>query len=101
MAGQIPDALELRNRSTMLRIRKFPVGLEQTKVILMTYDESIVQLVLIFGGQIMEQKVQVLILDDEPIVGKRLGPALMKMGCEVESFEDPKKALQRIEEKDF
>ncbi|MEW6184736.1 MAG: response regulator [Thermodesulfobacteriota bacterium] len=49
----------------------------------------------------MEQKVQILILDDEPIVGKRLGPALMKMGCEVESFEDPKKALQRIEEKVF
>ncbi len=45
--------------------------------------------------------MQVLILDDEPIVGKRLGPALMKMGCEVESFEDPKKALQRIEEKTF
>ena len=49
----------------------------------------------------MEQKVQVLILDDEPIVGKRLGPALNKMGCEVESFEDPKKALERIEEKTF
>lgn len=49
----------------------------------------------------MEQKIQVLILDDEPIVGKRLGPALMKIGCEVESFEDPKKALQRIEEKTF
>jgi DNA-binding NtrC family response regulator len=49
----------------------------------------------------MEQKVQILILDDEPIVGKRLGPALNKMGCEVESFEDPKKALERIEEKTF
>ena len=40
----------------------------------------------------MEQKVQVLILDDEPIVGKRLGPALMKMGCEVESFRGPPKS---------
>jgi DNA-binding NtrC family response regulator len=49
----------------------------------------------------MEQKVQLLILDDEPIVGRRLGPALTKMGCEVESFEDPQKALQRIEEKTF
>ena len=28
----------------------------------------------------MEEKLQVLILDDEPIVGKRLGPALAKMG---------------------
>jgi DNA-binding NtrC family response regulator len=49
----------------------------------------------------MENKVQVLILDDEPIVGKRLVPALAKIGCEVESFEDPKMALQRIEEKTF
>lgn len=49
----------------------------------------------------MENKVQVLVLDDEPIVGKRLVPALAKIGCEVESFEDPKKALQRIEEKTF
>jgi DNA-binding NtrC family response regulator len=49
----------------------------------------------------MENKVQVLILDDEPIVGKRLAPALAKLGCEVESFEDPKKALERIEEKIF
>ncbi len=49
----------------------------------------------------MENKVQVLILDDEPIVGKRLVPALAKIGCAVESFEDPKKALQRIEEKTF
>jgi DNA-binding NtrC family response regulator len=49
----------------------------------------------------MENKVQVLILDDEPIVGKRLAPALAKLGCEVESFEDPKKALERLGEKTF
>jgi DNA-binding NtrC family response regulator len=49
----------------------------------------------------MDKKPQVLILDDEPIVGKRLGPALTKMGCEVESFEDPQKALKRLEEKTF
>jgi DNA-binding NtrC family response regulator len=53
------------------------------------------------GGQAMENKVQVLILDDEPIVGKRLAPALAKLGCEVESYEDPKKALERIEAKTF
>lgn len=49
----------------------------------------------------MENKVQILVLDDEPIVGKRLVPALAKLGCEVESFEDPQKALQRIGEKTF
>lgn len=49
----------------------------------------------------MENKLQILILDDEPIVGKRLGPALTKMGSEVEVFEDPHKALERIHEKTF
>lgn len=49
----------------------------------------------------MDKKVTVLLLDDEPIVGKRLKPAVERMGCEVESFEDPKVALQRIDEKTF
>jgi len=49
----------------------------------------------------MENKLQILILDDEPIVGKRLGPALTKMGGEVEVFEDPRWALERIQEKIF
>jgi DNA-binding NtrC family response regulator len=49
----------------------------------------------------MENKLQILILDDEPIVGKRLGPALRKMGGEVEVFEDPHQVLERIQEKTF
>jgi DNA-binding NtrC family response regulator len=49
----------------------------------------------------MERKIQILILDDEPIVGKRLGPALAKMGGEVEVFENPHQALARIQEKTF
>jgi DNA-binding NtrC family response regulator len=49
----------------------------------------------------MEKKMQILILDDEPIVGKRLGPALTKMGGEVEVFEDPRQVLRRIQEKIF
>jgi DNA-binding NtrC family response regulator len=53
------------------------------------------------GGNAMDNTVQVLILDDEPIVGKRLAPALAKLGCVVESFEDPRKALERIEQKTF
>jgi CheY-like chemotaxis protein len=46
-------------------------------------------------------KLQVMILDDEPIVGKRLGPALTKSGFEVEVFLDPTEALTRIGEKEF
>jgi DNA-binding NtrC family response regulator len=49
----------------------------------------------------MSEKLQVLLLDDEPIVGKRLKPALAKIGCEVEVFMEPTGALQRIEQKEF
>jgi DNA-binding NtrC family response regulator len=49
----------------------------------------------------MERKLKVLLLDDEPIVGKRLKPAVETMGFEVEVYEDPKKALSRIDEKAF
>ena len=49
----------------------------------------------------MPEKLEVLVLDDEPIVGKRLKPALSKIGCEVEVFEEPKAALARIEQKEF
>jgi len=49
----------------------------------------------------MSEKLEVLLLDDEPIVGKRLKPALAKIGCEVEVFENPREALERINEKEF
>ena len=49
----------------------------------------------------MAEYLSVLLLDDEPIVGKRLKPALAKIGCEVEVFQDPKEALERIREKEF
>jgi DNA-binding NtrC family response regulator len=46
-------------------------------------------------------KTQILILDDEPIVCKRLRPAFQKAGYEVETFTDSASALARIEEKPF
>ena len=46
-------------------------------------------------------KLKVMILDDEPIVGKRLGPALTKAGFDVEVFENPTEALRRLGEKEF
>jgi DNA-binding NtrC family response regulator len=49
----------------------------------------------------MNEPLEVLLLDDEPIVGKRLKPALAKIGCEVEVFEDPEKALARLAQKEF
>lgn len=49
----------------------------------------------------MTEPIEVLLLDDEPIVGKRLKPALAKMGCEVEVFEDPEQALSRMSRKEF
>jgi DNA-binding NtrC family response regulator len=49
----------------------------------------------------MSEPLEVLLLDDEPIVGKRLKPALAKVGCNVEVFEQPAAALKRIDEKEF
>lgn len=48
-----------------------------------------------------EEKVRVMILDDEPIVGKRLEPALAKHGFEVQVFTDPTKALARLDEDEY
>ncbi len=46
-------------------------------------------------------KLRVMILDDEPIVGKRLAPTLTKSGFEVEVFLNPKQALERMDEAEF
>ena len=49
----------------------------------------------------MRKRLQILVLDDEPIVGRRLQPALAKLGCDVEGFEAPALALKRLDEKEF
>jgi DNA-binding NtrC family response regulator len=48
-----------------------------------------------------EQRTQILVLDDEAIVCKRLKPAFQKAGYEVETFTDSASALARVEEKRF
>lgn len=48
-----------------------------------------------------ESKIQILVLDDEEIVGKRLKTALEKSGYEVEVFKDSREAVKRIAEKEF
>lgn len=48
-----------------------------------------------------DKKIDVLLVDDEAIVGNRLKPGLTKIGCRVEVFEDSKEALKRIDEKEF
>ena len=49
----------------------------------------------------MSNTLEILLLDDEEIVGKRLKPALEKIGCSVEVFLDPIQAVARLEEKEF
>jgi len=49
----------------------------------------------------MEERLQVLVLDDEPIVGRRIKPALEKYGVDVEVFEDPHLAKERMTQKHF
>lgn len=51
--------------------------------------------------KIMAEQLDILLLDDERIVGKRLKPALEKIGCRVEVFQDPREALKRVGEKEF
>jgi len=48
-----------------------------------------------------DTKTSILILDDEPIVSKRLKPSLEKKGYEVETFTVSMEALQRTRERDF
>jgi DNA-binding NtrC family response regulator len=47
------------------------------------------------------ERLRVMVLDDEPIVGKRLNQALAKSGIEVEVFEEPTKAMARLGEAHF
>ena len=49
----------------------------------------------------MENKLKIMIVDDEPIVGKRLKQALTKFGIDVEVFEDSETALNRLKDKNF
>ena len=48
-----------------------------------------------------KENLRVMVLDDEPIVGRRLQQALTKDGIEVEVFEDPSEAISRLEEAHF
>ncbi len=48
-----------------------------------------------------EQKLRIMVIDDENIVGKRLKPALEKTGDIIETFEDGEKALARFNEEPF
>lgn len=49
----------------------------------------------------MSERLDIMIIDDEPIVGKRLKPALTKIGCDVEVFQYPREAMARIAQKEF
>ena len=49
----------------------------------------------------MGKKLHIMIIDDEPIVGKRLKQALRKFGTDVEVFEDSEIALNRLRDKNF
>ena len=49
----------------------------------------------------MEKTLQIVVVDDEPIVRKRLKPALEKNGYEVEVYEDGADLIKRLKEKVF
>jgi len=49
----------------------------------------------------MSYQCDILIVDDEPIVGERLKAFIKKDGHRSETFVDPAAALKRLEEKEF
>jgi DNA-binding NtrC family response regulator len=49
----------------------------------------------------MADKLRIMLVDDEQIVGKRLKPALEKGGYEVETFQDAAQALDRYRQHVF
>ena len=49
----------------------------------------------------MDKMIEVLVLDDEPIVCERLKDYLEKKGISVEIFTESQKALERLKEKTF
>lgn len=49
----------------------------------------------------MGEKAEILILDDEPIVCDRLGPALKKCGYSVETFTDSQQAIDQLARKRY
>ena len=49
----------------------------------------------------MDRKIEICVVDDEPIVCKRLKPMLEKSGYRVEVFTDSKASLERLTEKKF
>lgn len=49
----------------------------------------------------MREQIKVLVLDDEQIVCERLQDYLEKKGIYVETFNESKKALERLKEKTF
>ena len=49
----------------------------------------------------MDGPLDILILDDEPIVVERLKPALEKEGYRVDVFINPIRALERLDAKEF
>jgi len=49
----------------------------------------------------MTDRLRIMVVDDEAIVGKRLKPSLERDGYEVETFGDGTSALERMAQKEF
>ncbi len=47
------------------------------------------------------RRLRILVLDDEPIVCKRLKPALEKLGCDVKTFTESSEAMHEIQQIDY
>lgn len=48
-----------------------------------------------------ENKLRIMVLDDEPIVCKRLKPALEKQGYQVDAFTESAAAMEQVKQVDY
>ena len=74
-------------------VRTEKTGCTETGEVMADMDEQ--------GAATVRADLSVMVLDDQPIVGKRLKPALEKSGFTVECFESPAAAMARLGEKHF
>jgi DNA-binding NtrC family response regulator len=51
--------------------------------------------------KLVDRKVEVMVLDDEPVVGERLKDYLEKKGMSVETYTESPVAIERLKEKIF
>lgn len=89
------DQLIRKSKLAMDKIMVVKSEIEMTKSDSDKSDDTVKE------NEINETTIRIMLIDDEPIVGKRLTPILTKNGFYVESYTDSTLAMKRLESVDF